>query len=31
MYWGEVVEMSQPLFPIGMNTPSSMIGAFLTR
>jgi hypothetical protein len=24
MYCGEVVEISQPLFPIGMNTPISM-------
>ena len=24
MYCGEVVEISQPLFPIGMNTPMSI-------
>jgi hypothetical protein len=27
MYWGDVVEISQPLFLMGMNTPSSMTGA----
>jgi hypothetical protein len=31
MYWGEVVDISQPLFPIGMKTPNSMEAASLAR